>query len=160
MKINNVEYVGREIVYDLTMPTNHNFILECGTVAHNCSHSKSYGLVTHNGAWLKINYPLEFWMGLLTAYADKREEIKDLMEECFDLVLPVDAVKSHANDWLIEDGKLRPPLITVKGMGDGAAKNLKLFLESELSNFTKRPPKIKKSKKKSDAVLTDLAFGE
>jgi DNA polymerase-3 subunit alpha (Gram-positive type) len=38
--------------------------------------------------------------------------------------LPIDLYKSHATNFLIEDGSLRPPLNSISGMGNVAAEGI------------------------------------
>ena len=69
MKIVSKTPAGIQPVYDLGLPQVHNFVLENGVVASNCfnkSHSVSYSMITYVCAWLKANYPQEFFCGLMT----------------------------------------------------------------------------------------------
>ena len=125
----------------------------------NKSHALSYALVTYNGAYLKVNYPLEFWKGMLTAYGDDQDDIKDLMMECSNLILPVDVLRSEVADWAIEGRRLRPPLHSIKQVGEKAAEGLVDFLRKDLSEFEKKPVKEKKPRKTSRTASGGLAFG-
>lgn len=133
----------------------------------NRSHALSYALVTYNGAFLKANHPLEFWKGMLTAYGDDQDDIKDLMMECSNMILPVDVLKSEVSDWVIEGRRLRPPLQSLKQVGDKAAEGLLEFLRKDLSEFNQKPVKEKKpratsnrTKKATTLTVSGLAFNK
>lgn len=69
MRVISRKKAGVRPVYDIGVPQAHNFVLENGTVAHNCfnkSHSISYSAITYMCAWLKANYPAEFFCSLMT----------------------------------------------------------------------------------------------
>jgi hypothetical protein len=126
----SVEY---EDVYDIEVPSSHNFVLDSGVCAHNCAHSASYAIVAYNCCYLKYFYPAFFWLGELEANADDFAKTRKYFKECRDLVLPLDIRYSDASHWKIEviDGKemLRPPLMAVKGVAEGGAE-IRSFLSS------------------------------
>ena len=69
MKVVSKTPAGIQPVYDLSIPLNTNFTLANGLVAHNCfnrSHSVSYSFITYACAWLKANYPVEFFTSLMS----------------------------------------------------------------------------------------------
>lgn len=56
-------------VYDIGLEGPHNFMIEGGLFASNCfnkSHSISYSFITYITAYLKANYPVEFFCALMT----------------------------------------------------------------------------------------------
>ncbi len=76
--------------------------------------------------------------------------------------LPIDVYKSHATKFLIEDGKLRPPFVSVPGLGESAAWDLmngregKRFLSVE--EIAAACPKVSKT---HIQMLKDVgAFGD
>ena len=70
MKIVKSEYVGNENVFDLGINNKyHNFLLANGLVTSNCfnkAHSVSYSVLTYVSAYLKANYPEEFFAALMS----------------------------------------------------------------------------------------------
>lgn len=70
MKIVKSEYLGKHEVYDLGIKNeNHNFLLTNGLVTSNCfnkAHSVSYSVLTYVSAYLKANYPTEFFAALMS----------------------------------------------------------------------------------------------
>ena len=121
----------------------------------NRSHSESYAIVTYNGGWLKYFHPLDFWKGELTVHAKDIDDIREYMKECGHLILPIDVTKSHPTEWMIEGDKLRPPLSTLKGVGQ-VGEDIQQFLIVPLDAFVKKevkpkaPPKPRKKKIAND----------
>ncbi len=76
--------------------------------------------------------------------------------------LPIDFYKSHATKFLIEDGKLRPPFVSISGLGENAAWDLmngregKTFIS--LEDVSAACPKVSKTHMQ---MLKDAgAFGD
>lgn len=70
MKIISKEYIGKKPVYDISVDSSHHdFQLENGVVVSNCfnkAHSVSYSVLTYITAYLKANYPVEFFTALMS----------------------------------------------------------------------------------------------
>ncbi len=69
MKIVSKRSLGEQSTYDIGLAKDHNFALQNGLIASNCfnkSHSVSYSMLTYITAYLKANYPVEFFCALMT----------------------------------------------------------------------------------------------
>jgi DNA polymerase-3 subunit alpha len=128
-----------------------NMMKASARYSFNKSHSESYAIVTYNGAWLKFFYPLDFWKGELTVHAKDIDDVREYMKECGHLVLPIDVLKSHPTEWMIEGDKLRPPLSTLKGVGQ-VGQDLQRLINEPLDSFEK---KMKKMTWKLDQPIFD-----
>ncbi|HEY4522782.1 MAG TPA: LAGLIDADG family homing endonuclease, partial [Candidatus Paceibacterota bacterium] len=78
---------GREMTYDLSVPTYENFVAN-GLIVHN-SHAASYGKVAYQTAYMKANYPVEYMAALLTADSGDTEAIALLVAEASRMGIPV-----------------------------------------------------------------------
>lgn len=90
----------------------------------NRSHSLAYAKLGYEMAYLRANYPLEFWAGLLETETEKTVQqtyLRLARQDC--KVLPVSATDSGAT-WTIEKGSLRRGLTSVPGVGEKAARAL------------------------------------
>jgi hypothetical protein len=77
--LSSIEYIGKEVTYDIEMPTHHNFKLANGLITHN-SHSVAYGLLSYWCCYLKARFPLEFAAATLTHESDPDRQLKLLRE--------------------------------------------------------------------------------
>jgi DNA polymerase III alpha subunit len=109
-------------VYDISMPKNHNFILENGAIAHNCSHASAYAMITYACMYLKYHYPMEWWASVLTN-ADESEISTTLFKHVRDKVIPPD-INLSSNEMEIdyERNKIRAKLTVMRGLGESVAK--------------------------------------
>lgn len=105
------------------MPSEHNFVLENGVVAHNCkSHSANYARISYACAYLKYFYPIEWWTAVLQN-ANKNEIEERFVKYCGHWLLMPDINLSEDN-FTIQDGKIRPPISLLEGIGPAAHKML------------------------------------
>lgn len=123
-KILKIELVGEENVYDVEMEhPHHNFVTETGIVTCN-SHAVAYSVISYACAFMKHNYPLEWWAAILTNAPSK--EINEVFYKYTkDMVLPPD-VNLSTEDIIIDydKGKLRNKLSMITGLGNKVANKI------------------------------------
>ncbi len=114
----NIKAESAEKIWELLLPF--------AGYAFNKAHAICYALLSHQTAWLKANYPVEYMAALLAVYRTKEERVIAFIEECRRMkipVLPPDVNKSES-DFSIEKGAkgtmaIRFGLGAIKGVGDG-----------------------------------------
>jgi DNA polymerase-3 subunit alpha len=92
----------------------------------NKSHSAAYGLITYQTAWLKANYPVEFYAALLTRDKDDTDRIVGYLQQARQggiQVLPPDLNESELT-FSVAQGRVRFGLGAIKGLGQGAIEVL------------------------------------
>lgn len=100
-------------------------LCEFGSYAFNLAHAVAYGMISFMGAWLKLNYPLQFAAACLKHAADDEQGknlLRELKEEGFQYV-SFDPEKSEAT-WAIIDKKLYGGFDSVRGIGRKTAEAL------------------------------------
>jgi DNA polymerase-3 subunit alpha len=118
-------------VDDKTRDQVWDFILGFGSYGFNKSHSGWYGFRAYQDAWLKENYPLEFYASILTFPSGTSPQAKaDFM---FSVVreaksrgikfLSPDINKSDLN-WTVEEDGIRVGFVAIKDVGDVAAAKI------------------------------------
>jgi len=94
--------------------------------AFNKAHAYCYALVAYQTAYLKANYPVEWFAAVLSTIATDTEKVVGVVGECRRLdvgVLPPDINRSRS-DFAVEDGAIRYGLGAVKNVGVGAVELL------------------------------------
>ncbi len=93
------------------------------------AHSVSYGLISYWTAYFKANYPEEYMVCLLNAYAGNSNKLADSVAECGRLKIPVQPpdVNHSGEDFTIErqnDGRtsIRFGLAVIKNIGSAAVR--------------------------------------
>lgn len=103
----------------MEMPTNSNFLLDNGVVAHNCkAHAESYATLAYLTAWLKHHYSLEWWTAVLRN-ADKNEITEKFWPHVGHLVDLPD-VQHSGDGFTIQNERIRAPLSLLHGVGETA----------------------------------------
>lgn len=149
-KIKNIAFIKTDDVYDVEMAApHHNLVMNSGIVASN-SHSVSYAIVAWNCIWMKHNYPQYYWAGMMTAFADKDDQISGFLKECGDILLPPKFGKSAGSEWKAEnEGDIRMPMSIIKGCGTKGCDALYEFSKTldEDINWLDFCQKLKEAKK-------------
>jgi DNA polymerase-3 subunit alpha len=120
----SIEPRGEEPTYDLTVQVDHNFVAD-GLVVHN-SHAFCYALVAYQTAYLKANYPVEWFAAVLSTIAADTDKVVGVVGECRRVgvpVLPPD-VNASTLAFRVESGGIRFGLAAVKNVGEGAVEQI------------------------------------
>ena len=94
--------------------------------AFNKAHAYCYALVAYQTAFLKANYPVEWFAAVLSTIAADTEKVVGVVGECRRLevnVLPPD-VNASELEFRVEAGGIRFGLAAVKNVGEGAIEQI------------------------------------
>lgn len=95
--------------------------------AFNKSHATCYSWVAYQTAWLKANYPSEYMAAVLSRNLSNITEITKFMDECKAMGINVygpDVNESFLKFSVNSKGDIRFGLAAVKGVGEGAVRNI------------------------------------
>jgi DNA polymerase III alpha subunit len=135
MKILNKQPAGEKKVYDIGLAGPHNFLIEGGVFASNCfnrSHSVSYSFLTYITAYLKANYPVEFFCSLMTTRSkslqpkDWAQKAPQYVNEARQLGVEINAPSVNASDleFTISQNEIYFGLNAIRDVGKTAAKSI------------------------------------
>ena len=90
----------------------------------NKAHAAAYGWIAYQTAYLKANYPLQYFAALMSSVRDKTDKLVEYIDEAKKLgiaVLPPD-VNASLVDFAVVGNEIRFGLAAVKGVGEGAVR--------------------------------------
>jgi len=87
----------------------------------NKSHAAAYALVSYWTAYLKAHYPLEFMAARLTSAMEKRDKIREFIQDCRRMGIPVrpPCVNRGGLNFSVDGGEILYGLAAIKGVGRG-----------------------------------------
>ena len=141
MKVEFMEGTAKNEILASSAEKIWELLLPFAGYAFNKAHAICYAILSHQTAWLKANYPVEYMSALLAVYRTKEERVTAFIEECRRMkipVLPPDVNKSES-DFSIETGTrgtmaIRFGLGAIKGVGDGIVEAI-MSERAENGNF-------------------------
>ena len=100
--------------------------------AFNKAHAVCYAFVAYRTAYMKANYPVEYYAALLSANMDDKEKLSIYIEDCrrFEIpVLPPD-VNASGVEFEVEDRSIRLGMGAIKGCGRAVIEGIVAARES------------------------------
>ena len=101
-----------------------SFIEPFAGYGFNKAHAVAYGWIAYQTAYLKANYPLQYFAALMSSVRDKTDKLVEYIDEAKKLgiaVLPPD-VNASLVDFAVVGQEIRFGLAAVKGVGEGAVR--------------------------------------
>lgn len=103
-----------------------NSIKKFANYGFNKSHSVAYALIAYQLAYLKANYPLQFFSCLLTSVIGSDRKTSEYISECrrrgVRVLLP--SIQKSEEHYTIEHEALRYPLLGIKNVGINATREI------------------------------------
>lgn len=136
------------------------FILPYGSYGFNLSHSISYSIITYETAWLKANYPIEFFTSCLNNEEDKDkcdEIIYDAIRN-FGIRFRIPNINQVDSVYKIEDDCIIIPFSKIKGIGERLINDI--IINKPFSSIYDFLCRVKISLKDFKALISIGAFDE
>ena len=92
----------------------------------NKAHAAAYGWIAYQTAYLKANYPLQYFAALMSSVRDKTDKLVEYIDEAKKMgiaVLPPD-VNASLVDFAVVGEQIRFGLAAVKGVGENAVRSI------------------------------------
>ncbi|WP_019550605.1 DNA polymerase III subunit alpha [Thermus scotoductus] len=162
-RVEAIEPLGEEEVYDLTVEGTHTFLAE-DVIVHN-SHAAAYSLLSYQTAYVKAHYPVEFMAALLTVERHDSDKVAEYIRDARAMgieVLPPDINRSGF-DFKVVGEEILFGLSAVKNVGEGAAQAILAERErrgpfKSLGDFLKRLDERVVNKRTLESLIKAGAF--
>ncbi|MGL9758353.1 MAG: DNA polymerase III subunit alpha [Wolbachia sp.] len=115
---NGVDYDRASYIFDL--------VAKFAGYGFNKSHAAAYAVISYQTAYLKANYPLEFFTALMNLNIDDRDKLNlfyHAAKLCGVAVLPPDISKSKT-EFSIEDERIRYGIAALRNVGFSIAEGI------------------------------------
>jgi DNA polymerase-3 subunit alpha len=92
----------------------------------NKAHAAAYGWIAYQTAYLKANYPLQYFAALMSSVRDKTDKLVEYIDEAKKMGIPVlpPDVNASLVDFAVVGQEIRFGLAAVKGIGEGAVRSI------------------------------------
>ena len=90
----------------------------------NKAHAAAYGWIAYQTAFLKANYPLQYFAALMSSVRDKTDKLVEYIDEAKKMGIPVlpPDVNASLVDFAVVGQEIRFGLAAVKGVGENAVQ--------------------------------------
>ncbi|HEX3467320.1 MAG TPA: DNA polymerase III subunit alpha, partial [Candidatus Elarobacter sp.] len=90
----------------------------------NKAHAAAYGWIAYQTAFLKANYPLQYFAALMSSVRDKTDKLVEYIDEAKKMGIPVlpPDVNASLVDFAVVGTEIRFGLAAVKGVGESAVR--------------------------------------
>ena len=114
----------------------YELILKFANYGFNKAHSVAYGLIAYQMAYLKANYPLEFFTSLLNSVIGSEGKTSQYIDECRRRnvqILPP-SINCSSSKYVMENGGIRFPLSAISYIGSVGVQEI-LMAKKECGAF-------------------------
>lgn len=143
-----------------------NYIEKFAEYGFNRSHSAAYAMISYQTAYLKTNYPNEYFVSLLKSVSGNEDKEEVYIKEAERLgikILPPDINKSDTY-FKLEDDNIRFGFSAIKNVGENASKDILKEREKgdfkSFYDFLSRCKSMRINKKVIEALIKSGAFDE
>jgi len=157
-RVEAIEPLGEEEVFDLTVEGTHTFIAE-DVIVHN-SHAAAYSLLSYQTAYVKAHYPVEFMAALLSVERHDSDKVAEYIRDARALGIPVlpPDVNRSGFDFKVVGEEILFGLSAVKNVGEMAARAILEERErggpfKSLGDFLKRLPEQVVNKRALESLV-------
>jgi DNA polymerase-3 subunit alpha len=157
-RVEAIEPLGEEEVFDLTVEGTHTFVAE-DVIVHN-SHAAAYSLLSYQTAYVKAHYPVEFMAALLSVERHDSDKVAEYIRDARAMGIPVlpPDINRSGFDFKVVGEEILFGLSAVKNVGEMAARAILEERErggpfKSLGDFLKRLPEQVVNKRALESLV-------